>query len=276
MGAHGSNLAQDASTCPSCGQALTFAWSAVGHLGDYSCESCGFDRPIPWLTVESSERTLHGQTLLFRWARSSDGSFEAGEAIVRVRLPSLANAYNAAAAVAGAAAAGVDPSKAVDALAAMTVPFGRFEQIEIDGRRVILMLVKNPASFGEVARLIAEAPRSEVDSLLFVLSDDHPDGRDVSWYWDVDPEPMFRGRPFAIAGSAGPDFEVRCKYALAPEPDAPMDGYLGLARTAAEGLARAVAAAPVSGTCVVVSTYTALMDLRASLAERLLTTAMPR
>jgi UDP-N-acetylmuramyl tripeptide synthase len=276
VGTAGPNVALDASTCPGCGRALTFAWSAVGHLGAYSCDACGFARPIPWLTVESSDRTLGGQTLLFRWSRSIEGSFEPGEAIVRVRLPSLANAYNAAAAVAGAAAVGVDPATAVDALASLAVPFGRFEQVEIDGRRVILMLVKNPASFGEVARLISESPLEEVDSLLFVLSDDHPDGRDVSWYWDVDPKPMFRGRPFAIAGSAGPDFEVRCKYALALGSEASMEGYIGRARVPADGLARAVAATPVGGTCVVVSTYTALMELRADLAGRAITTAMPR
>jgi UDP-N-acetylmuramyl tripeptide synthase len=247
MDGSGSNRALDATPCPVCGGPLTVAWSMVGHLGSYSCGACGFARPVPWLTVESSERTFRAQTLLFRWRRSVDGRFGAGEALVRVQLPSLANAYNAAAAVTGAAAIGIDPSKSATALASMSVPFGRFEQVTIDGRNVILMLIKNPASFGEVARLIGEASPTDVTSLLFVLSDDHQDGRDV-----------------------------RCKYALAVEPGGPMPGFLGLATTPAEGLARTVAATPVGGTCVVVSTYTALMELRASLARRHLIAAMPR
>ena len=263
-------ITRDVSACPVCSVPLVYRWTAVGHLGDYACPGCGFRRPEPWLLVRSSGDGLDGQTLGFRWPEATE------ETAVQVGVPSLGNAYNAAAAVAAAAILGVDPAAAAAALASASVPFARFEELRIDDRRIILSLVKNPASLGELTRLVAAGPASAVSTVLFVFSDNFQDGRDVSWYWDIDPSPIVHGRQFVIAGRRGPDFELRLKYELVDHSGAAMPGYLGLAPTPAEGLARAVAATPPGGTCVVISTYTALLSLRATLVARGLVPAMPR
>ncbi len=260
-------ITQDVSACPVCGLPLTYRWTAVGHLGGYACPGCGFRRPEPWLSVRSTGGDLDGQVLAFRWPGATE------EAGVEVRVPGLGNAYNAAAAVTAAAILGVEPAQGIAALAATSVPFARFEELRIDGRRVVLSLVKNPASLGELTRIVADAP---VACVLFVFSDNFQDGRDVSWYWDVDPAPMVRGRTFVIAGPRATDFELRLRYELVDRASDPMPGFLGLAPTPAAGLDRAIAATPAGETCVVVSTYTALLALRATLVERGLAPAMPR
>jgi UDP-N-acetylmuramyl tripeptide synthase len=276
-------VTSDVSACPVCGVPLAYDWTAVGHLGAYACPSCGFVRPDPWLSVTATERGFEGQTLDLSWrgsladrAGADPGAEERGSLRVDVHVPTLGNAYNAAAAVTAAAVLGVEPPAAAPALAAASVPFARFETLMVDGRRVVLSLVKNPASLGELTRTIADSPASAVASVLFVFSDNFQDGRDVSWYWDVDPAPMVRDRPFVIAGRRAPDFALRLKYELVDRPGDPIPGFLGLAATPADGLARALAAIPPGATCVVVSTYTALLALRATLVDRGLATAMPR
>jgi lipid II isoglutaminyl synthase (glutamine-hydrolysing) len=280
-------ITPDVSACPVCGAPLAYSWTAVGHLGDYACDHCGFRRPEPRLSVVSTNGGLDGQTLGFRCQGASGPatgpaasptagaatSAASGEASCDVGFPGLGNAYNAAAAVTAAAVLGVDPGRAIPAIAGVTAPFARFENLQVDGRRVVLTLIKNPPSLGELTRILIDAP---ADALLFVLSDNFQDGRDVSWYWDANPAAMVRGRPYVIAGRRATDFAVRLKYELVDDAGGELPGCLGLADSPAEGLARAVDVTPIGGTCVVISTYTALLALRETLVARGLAPAMPR
>lgn len=258
----------DVSACPRCGSSLAYAWSAAGHLGEYDCSRCGFHRPTPWLAVRVVRgHGLAGQTLGFRWPDAE------GERLVEIRLPGLGNAYNAAAAVTAAAVLGVAPETAITALAGASVPFGRFEELGIDGRRVVLALVKNPASLAELTRIGVE---SAVDTVLFALNDAFADGRDVSWYWDASPAAMLRDHVFVVSGRRAADFVLRLRYDLLDDRAQELRGLVATVDPPAEGLARAVAATPVGGTVFVIATYTALLGLRAGLVERGLVPAMPR
>lgn len=267
--------------CPSCGAPLAMAWTGTGHLGDYACTACGFRRPEPHLSVAVAERRgLDGQTLRFAWAgveagaeASAGAEFAAGVEVVELRLPGLGNAYNAAAAVSAAVALGVPPRTAVRALATARTPFGRFERVEVGGRHVVLSLLKNPASMGELANAAAGAP---VDTLLLALNNAHADGRDVSWYWDCTPSALLAGRRFLVAGDRAADFALRVRYAVLDAPGDALPGFLGLIPDPVEALDRAVAETSAGGTVLVVATYTALLGIRASLVARSLAPAMPR
>ena len=285
------DVTSDVSACPVCSADLVTAWTSVGHLGSYSCGTCGFARPTPWLSVRVVESLgFDGQVLGFRWS-DEDGDADriagadagadtgaggstatAAGSIVTVRLIGTANAYNAAAAVAAAVNVGVERRAAVAALDGLTGPFGRWETLEVDGRRVVLSLVKNPASLDEVTRAGSSAT---VDGILFAFNDAHADGRDVSWYWDVDPTALVPGRTFAIAGTRAPDFLLRLRYQLLQDPADEVTGSIGLFERPIDGLDAVVAAVPRGGTVLVVSTYTALLGLRAGLVDRGLVTAMP-
>jgi UDP-N-acetylmuramyl tripeptide synthase len=161
----------------------------------------------------------------------------------------------------------------VAALAGASAPFGRWETLEIDGRHVVLSLVKNPASLDEVSRVGTEAA---VDAVLFAVNDSHADGRDVSWYWDVNPVALLAGRLFAVSGTRASDLLLRFKYLLGDGQGSELTGMIGSFARPTDGLTRLISATPVGGTVLVAATYTAMLGIRSELVTRALVPAMPR
>ena len=262
------SLTPDVTTCPQCDGSLAYSWTGVGHLGSFECQKCGFRRREPSFGVRVvGSRGIDGQTLAFR---TPAGPLEL---TVVVRLPGTSNAYNAAAAVAAAISLGVTAERAVDALADATPAFGRYEEVEIDGRRVVLTLAKNPASLAELARIAME---SDVAAVLFALNDGFADGQDVSWYWDVDVAPMLNGRPYGICGARAPDFLLRLKYGAAADAGQIPPGSAGISANPTTGLDRLVAMTTRGDTVFVIATYTALLGLRRDLVARALLANHPR
>jgi UDP-N-acetylmuramyl tripeptide synthase len=263
----GAQLTAEPSTCPSCHQELSVARRGAGQVADYSCASCGFRRPEPDCVVDVVEnRGLDGQRLRFTWAGGQTATAD-------VALPGPGNAYNAAAAVSAAAILGVPMRAAIRSLEASAPPFGRLERAEVDGRRVTLSLLKNPASMEQLTQI---ASGSQIDTVLVALNDAFADGRDVSWYWDCSPEALLTGRRFVVAGRRAEDFVLRVRYAVLDDPDQRPPGLAGVVSDPVQGLASAIDATPVGGDVLVAATYTALLAIRASLAGRALVPAMPR
>lgn len=170
--------------------------------------------------------------------------------VTRLRVPGVYNGYNAAAALLAAAELGVDPPDAADSFELMAPAFGRGQVIEYGGRRVTLLLVKNPAGFNQAVALLAEAPPSAV---LVAINDNHADGRDVSWLWDVQLDALRSGgHRFAASGIRATDMALRLKYAGI---DAWADDDLERA------LQQTVATAPDGAPIYVIPTYTAMLRL---------------
>ncbi len=258
-------LTADSEVCPNCGETLDYGWRSIGHLGGWACASCGLERPQPWLSVEIvASHGFAGQRLRFS-APSEDESAE-----VDFALPGVSNAYNAAAAVCAATAMGVPLAAALAALPAAGNAWGRYESVELDGRRVILTLGKNPASLGELVRIAAA---SDIDAVMFLMNDGYQDGQDVSWYWDVNPAPLVNRLRCAISGSRARDFRLRLKYelddpaeadSLPPTYDEPIAALDALVRDT-----------PAGGTIVTMATYTGLLRLREALVARGALAPMP-
>ncbi len=142
--------------------------------------------------------------------------------------------------------------------------FGRVETIEVDGKSLSILLIKNPAGANEVLRtLLLEAGGDDGDGLdLWVaLNDRIADGRDVSWVWDADFELLAgRVRRVVCAGTRAAEMAVRLKYAGMP-PEA-----IEVEEAIDRSLDRAVAVA--DGTLFALPTYTALLELRTLLSRR--------
>ncbi len=253
-------LTHDSEDCPECGNPLDYQWHTIGHLGSYHCRSCGFGRPSRWLDVDIVEsRGFEGQTLRMSWPDAAAGS------LLTTSLPGTANAYNLAAAVCAAHVLGVGFDEATESLSAVSNAWGRFETLEIDGHRLILTLGKNPASMAEVLRIAAE---SDVSGFLFVMNDGFQDGRDVSWYWDVNPAPVVAGQRCAVAGTRASDFTLRLKYEL-PENSATGRSTLPVAFADPSAALRSLLDATSAGATVLsISTYTGLLQLREALVAR--------
>jgi len=247
--------ASDAKHCRRCGHPYSYERAFVGHLGHYACDNCGASRPTPDLAATAVElRGMEGTTATVRTA--------AGEVGLELPLPGLYNVYNALAALAAASELGVEPPRAVAALARVRAAFGRVETIEIAGKPLSILLIKNPAGANEVLRTLSlEAAGGEGLDLWIALNDRIADGRDVSWVWDADFELLADSvRRVTCAGTRAPEMALRLKYARWPEERIAVEADI------AGSLDAAVAAAPRR--LFALPTYTALLELRKLLSSR--------
>ncbi len=257
--------AADSRRCPRCGRDLLYELSFYAHLGHYACKQCGWRRPDPRYVAWKVE--LHGLE-----GSSSQVITPVGDRTLHLPLAGLYNACNALAASAGAACLGVDPDQVQAAAQGVVGAFSRLEHVCVDGKQVCLLLVKNPSGFNEGLRLVLSQENSA--RLLLALNDSGPDGRDVSWIWDVDFE-MCRSRAavLAVSGQRAHDLALRLKYAGLLEADAgPSPGSQRGPLLVDEDIVWAFSAAmgrtPPGETVYVLSTYTAMWTLRQELVRR--------
>jgi UDP-N-acetylmuramyl tripeptide synthase len=246
--------AADSKYCLVCGAPYVYAAAYVGHLGDYRCPRCHAAR-LP-LDVSAREIELHGL----------DGTAfslvtPAGSARVELALPGLYNVYNATAAAAIAGAVGVPLDAIAAGLGRFTAAFGRFERIEAGDRRILLLLIKNPAGANEAVRTLLDGspPRLAV----VALNDGIADGRDVSWIWDVDFEQLLAGLDqVVVSGDRAAELALRFAYGgldpsrieVVPALEAALDRGLELT--------------PRGGELIVLPTYTAMLGLRGIVSAR--------
>jgi UDP-N-acetylmuramyl tripeptide synthase len=240
--------AADTKRCLRCGTPFVYAAAYVGHLGDYRCPGCGVVRPP--LDVAARSIQLHGL----------DGaSFElvttAGTRRLTLALPGLYNVYNAVGASALALALDTRLDDVVEGLTGFRPAFGRFERIAVDGRAILMLLVKNPAGANEAVRTLVAGGGPRV--AVVALNDEIADGRDVSWIWDADFEPLLPALERLVAsGGRAEELALRFKYSgleadrieVVPELDRALDRGLELT--------------PSGGELAVLPTYTAMLGLR--------------
>ena len=246
--------AADSRYCVRCGHPYDFAAAYVGHLGDYRCPACGHARPT--LQVRAREIELDGLESASFLLETPGGSTR-----IRLPLPGLYNVYNAlgAAAVAQALGSPLDDVRA--GLERFNAAFGRFERIVSGNRSILVLLIKNPAGANEVVQTLLAGGAPSL--ILVALNDAIADGKDVSWIWDVDFEPLLARTDRLIAsGDRAAELGVRCVYgglaesALEVEPDVE------------RALDRGLELTPAGGELVVLPTYTAMLALQRIVAER--------
>ena len=245
--------AADSKYCVVCGTPYEYAAAYVGHLGDYRCPACGHARPA--LDVLARDVELGGLEHVAFSLVTPEGTRR-----VRLRLPGLYNVYNALAAATLARSLGVALDDLAAGLERFSAAFGRFERIKIGEHRLLMLLIKNPAGANEAIRTLVEgrAPRLAV----VALNDEIADGKDVSWIWDVDFEPLLDGLERLVAtGGRAAELALRAKYAgfpaeridVVPDLRGALDRGLALARPSEE--------------LVVLPTYTAMLALRKIIGE---------
>ena len=81
--------------------------------------------------------------------------------------------------------------------------------MEIAGRHVVMILVKNTVSLAEMVEL---GPSLAPDVVLLGLNDAPADGRDVSWIWDASLAPLLADRVVVVTGSRCADLVLRIRY----------------------------------------------------------------
>lgn len=244
----------DARRCPLCSSPLHHDRVYYGHVGHYRCTACTFSRPGPEVRATAlAPQDDGGQVMQL--------ATPYGATAVTLRLPGLYNAYNALAAATAALALGVELAAVQAGLAAGAHVFGRGEHVIVEGRELLLALVKNPIGCTEVLRTLVQDGAQHV--ALFIINDRLADGTDVSWLWDAEFELLAGRVSRAIAaGTRAEDMAVRLKYAGVPAERIVCEPRLERA------LSLALAAAAPGERIHVLPTYTALLEFRALLARR--------
>ncbi|MCC5655916.1 Mur ligase family protein [Nostoc sp. XA010] len=227
--------AVDSIYCPKCGHSLDYKGVYLSHLGDFTCPKCGFSKSKP--TLESSE-----------WSQI---------------LVGLYNKYNTLAAATAAIELGVDEVTIRDTINTFQAAFGRAEDLVINGKRVRILLSKNPVGTNETIRVVTQ---STDKTTLLVLNDRTPDGTDVSWIWDVDTEKLVeRGGTLVVSGDRVYDMALRLRYSQKSHQS-------NLNLIVEEDLRQAIATAlehtPENETLHILPTYSAMLEVREVLTGR--------
>jgi UDP-N-acetylmuramyl tripeptide synthase len=246
--------AADSKWCVRCGTPYDYAAAYVGHLGDYHCPACGHRRPP--LDVVARDVELGGLERVSFELVTPEGSRR-----VLLRLPGIYNVYNALAAASLARALGATLDEVHAGLERFSGAFGRFERIVVGDKSLLMLLIKNPAGANEAVRTLLAGGAPTL--ALVALNDATADGRDVSWIWDVDFEPLLGGLDRLVAsGERAAELALRFKYGGLEERA--IEVVPGLE----QALDRALALTPAGGELVALPTYTAMLALRAIVARR--------
>jgi UDP-N-acetylmuramyl tripeptide synthase len=246
--------AADSKYCLRCGTPYEYAAAYVGHLGDYRCPNCGHARPP--LDVVARDIELQGLDGASFTLHAPEGKTH-----VQLALPGLYNVYNAVGAAALALTLGVPIGDVAEGLRRFSAAFGRFERIKIGDRQLLMLLIKNPAGANEVVRTLVEGSPPRI--AVIALNDEIADGRDVSWIWDVDFEPLGTElERLVVTGERAAELALRFAYGGLPRERIEVVPSLGTA------LDRGLELTPAGGELTVLPTYTAMLALRRIVAER--------
>ena len=182
----------------------------------------------------------------------------AGEQKVgEINLYGIYNIFNAAGAMALTRAVmgdKLDESALIDELAKITPAFGRGETLNVNGRPLQLLLVKNPSGF----RLSLASANADDYATMITINDQYADGRDVSWLWDVDFDSLRGTGVQMVSGVRAWDMALRLEH------DGVKVGEVD--ENLADALKQFIASsgdAPMRIFC----TYTAMLALREELAK---------
>ncbi|MEH1852203.1 MAG: Mur ligase family protein [Nostoc sp.] len=227
--------AVDSIYCPKCGHSLDYKGVYLSHLGDFTCPKCGFTKSKP--TLESSE-----------WSQI---------------LVGLYNKYNTLAAATAAIELGVDEVTIRNTINNFQAAFGRAEDLVINGKRVRILLSKNPVGTNETIRVVTQ---STDKTTLLVLNDRTPDGTDVSWIWDVDTEKLVeRGGTIVVSGDRVYDMALRLRYS---QKSTEINLNLIVEEDLRQAIATALEHTPENETLHILPTYSAMLEVREVLTGR--------
>lgn len=239
----------DGVLCPECDHILHYHDRIYANLGDFFCPNCGYRRPE--LTYSVSKIIDQDPNHL---------SFRMGSKDYHINIGGTYNIYNALAAYSVARHFDLDDEEIASAFAKNKRVFGRQELIQYADKDINLILVKNPVGLDEVLHML----NTEKDdySLVTLLNANHADGIDTSWIWDGQFEDLNHEqiKQILVGGQRWPDMGFRLEVAgFSPEQMTTCPDN--------EAVIEEIAKLPTKKVYIL-STYTALLSLRKTMAEK--------
>lgn len=190
-------------------------------------------------------------------ATSATFTIDGQDVTTELKLRGVYNVFNSAAALALTRAVlgnKTDNRKLIASLATVSPAFGRGEQLEVGGKPLELVLVKNPSGF----RLGLRSFPPEGYATMIAINDNYADGRDMSWLWDVDFTSLASEGVSEVSGIRAYDMGLRLQYDEVPFGDIELDLTVALRHFISQN-----PSSPKRIYC----TYTAMLGLRKELSK---------
>ena len=167
------------------------------------------------------------------------------------------NAQNAAAVCLAAELLKIDVATITTRISKVSPAFGRGEHIKIGQKKVILQLVKNPGGFRHA---LLAGKKHSLAATMIAINDDYPDGRDVSWLWDVDFNKGGIGGIVMTSGVRAADMALRLKYDECTAEHIEED--------LSDAVDKLLEVGAQDATVLIYATYTAMLSIRKILAQK--------
>ena len=235
------------SYCGKCGKEVSYTTVFYGQIGHWYCQGCGFERPTPSVIARDVEvSATHSRFKLVIQGKSEE---------CVLPLPGLFNVYNALAAAAAAYHLGASREAIRYGLKEYSTLFGRSERIIIEGKSIIVQLIKNPAG---ATQALASCVNDSKAKVLIAINDNLADGRDISWLWDADFEQLtaLNNGTMIVSGQRAQDMAVRLKYAGISS------NQIATVPKLAQALRQGIDSLADGETLWLMPTYTNLLDLQ--------------
>lgn len=239
----------DGVICPHCHKILNYHSITYANLGKYYCEHCDFKRPdLTYRVDKIDELALTHSTFSINGNKFT------------IPVAGLYNIYNALAAYSVASFLGMDASQIERGFKHAERVFGRQEIFEIEGKKVLLNLVKNPVGLNQVLALIGLDQNPF--TLVSILNNRYADGTDVSWIWDGDYEQIinFPIQSVITSGMKADEMTLRLKVAgIDPDKIIQVSDDEAIIEKIKQANTEYIH---------ILSTYTAMLDLRDTLIDK--------
>ena len=205
---------------------LNYDFITYANLGKYFSTTDSFVRP-----------KLNYQVTSITDLTPKYSTFSIDNTPLRIEIGGLYNIYNALTAF------------------AVAQIFGRQEALHVDGKDVIIVLIKNPVGTNSVIDMMV----TEKDdfSLLALLNANYADGIDTSWIWDAEFEKLHDTNIKAVATGGERYKDLRVRLKMAGFPDQAVYEDLTQIVTAIKSLP--------TDKVYIAATYTAMLQLREQL-----------
>lgn len=239
----------DSKFCKECKTPYNYNFVTYNHLGDFYCTGCGYKRSdLSYSVDEVLDLSYEGSKVRIN------------NLDVTVTQSGVYNIYNALNAVAIVKELGISDESITTSLEHQDSSFGRQENLNIEGKDVKIILVKNPAGYNQALDTLC-LNKDNFD-VSFLLNDNYADGKDVSWIWDVDFEKIheLNINNVYISGMRKYDMAIRLKISgLDPESFIIDETY--------DELTNSIVNSP-NNKVYVLATYTAMINYRKHLHSK--------
>ena len=246
------NTVADAQMCQKCSTMFEYAYRQYGQLGEYRCPSCGFARPD--LDYAAHDVSVGAEGLAFAIQRAGVDM----QAALHAPFSGAYMVYNLLATFVASDLMGCPVDVLQRAIDEFDPQNGRLQTFDVQGRRILLNLAKNPTGFNQNLKIVAQDPARK--AVAFFINDKEADGRDVSWLWDIDFEELAHSGDLVVfaGGIRGRDMQLRLKYA----------GIEAQVVESADDLLDRIESFPDNVNAYFIANYTALPGVREALTSR--------